>query len=638
MKIYRLTEIAIVFLALFAAVEEAGAAINITSPKPTDTLLIGSTVRISWTGAAKPVNVYYSDGSGKLLIDKDNALGFVDWTLPGNDSLHFAFSVEEAADHGTDLLWGVERAHDAEVRTCCISPDGKYALTAGRDGLVKLWNIDARKQEPELKLEGDVMIYGAAFLHSSDTIIVAFNNHIAIYNRNTKELDIRFWVSGFLDYAKFIEPHPTETRVALGTDHGILIVLNLKDMLASQVLLVPGNPNVYSVRFSPDGNYLIAGADDGKIYRYDWRKKELLGVYGKHEDATGQRTLVWSAASMPDNSRIVSGGADNRARVWNVADSTQLANLDAHSFYVRSVDISANGKEFLTASLDSTLRLWDASTYKEISPALNHNGQILFARYSSSGDSIITCGRDSSFKIWSKRMQTVAGDSVLCPALYPLIVKAQDCYAEPGEQVALAVTINKPFDTELNRKTYPKGELTLSVPYKSLQALPESSYPEAVKSNYNIKINAFQTVGSDTIARLNAKALVNGEIAEQIIPLAFELEGDPVYRPILNGGIIHVSEPCRPKEELSFVRGGKTLELESELVQNLLRIYTYGEGAWELSVFDASGNELITRRRNFPAGRRSEMEIDVSGLPGGVYFVRLAKRDERAVKAFLIAR
>jgi WD40 repeat protein len=59
-----------------------------------------------------------------------------------------------------------------------------------------------------------------------------------------------------------------------------------------------------------------------------------------------------------DGRRILSGGYDHTARLWDIATGKVVQRLEGHTNTVLCVAISANDRFAVTASQDKTLRLW----------------------------------------------------------------------------------------------------------------------------------------------------------------------------------------------------------------------------------------------------------------------------------------
>ena len=92
---------------------------------------------------------------------------------------------------------------------------------------------------------------------------------------------------------------------------------------------------VRSVAFSPDGQHIVSGSDDGTIRI--WNAKTGETAAGPFTGHTGP---VLSVAFSPDGQHIVSGSDDETVRVWNAkTGETAAAPFKGHSNWINSVEI-----------------------------------------------------------------------------------------------------------------------------------------------------------------------------------------------------------------------------------------------------------------------------------------------------------
>lgn len=119
---------------------------------------------------------------------------------------------------------------------------------------------------------------------------------------------------------------------------------------------------VYDLDFSPDGNLLAAGGQDG--YVHVWRRDDgaengwaTLGVL----DADAMRVEKVSFAL--DGRRIVVATADNGLRLFDVATGETIAMDDAEPLRdvrLSALAVSPDGTTFATGDADGGVRLWRA--------------------------------------------------------------------------------------------------------------------------------------------------------------------------------------------------------------------------------------------------------------------------------------
>ncbi|MGH3869317.1 MAG: WD40 repeat domain-containing protein, partial [Pseudonocardiaceae bacterium] len=71
---------------------------------------------------------------------------------------------------------------------------------------------------------------------------------------------------------------------------------------------------------------------------------------------------VWAVAWSPDGTRLLTGGTDSTARIWDATTAQPLHQLTGHTGGVWAVAWSPDGTRLLTGGTDSTVRVWDATS------------------------------------------------------------------------------------------------------------------------------------------------------------------------------------------------------------------------------------------------------------------------------------
>ena len=79
----------------------------------------------------------------------------------------------------------------------------------------------------------------------------------------------------------------------------------------------------------------------------------------------GHTEAVLAVAVSPDGRGIVTGSADNTARLWNAKTGAEMRVFEGHTKPVWAVAITPDGARIVTGSDDRTARVWDAHTGSE---------------------------------------------------------------------------------------------------------------------------------------------------------------------------------------------------------------------------------------------------------------------------------
>jgi WD40 repeat protein len=109
---------------------------------------------------------------------------------------------------------------------------------------------------------------------------------------------------------------------------------------------------VWGAAISPDAKTIAICGDHPFIRLIDADTGTIQGELQGHEQAAVRVEFS------PDGTRLVSGGWDNAARVWNVKERTLLKSFPADG-RVEGVAWSSDNKQVLSGSLDYKLRLFD---------------------------------------------------------------------------------------------------------------------------------------------------------------------------------------------------------------------------------------------------------------------------------------
>ena len=80
----------------------------------------------------------------------------------------------------------------------------------------------------------------------------------------------------------------------------------------------------------------------------------------------GHTGAVRSVCFSPDGKTVVSAGADETVRIWNVESGEVLQKLLGHTREVWLATFSPGGERIVTASWDRTVRIWETESGDEL--------------------------------------------------------------------------------------------------------------------------------------------------------------------------------------------------------------------------------------------------------------------------------
>lgn len=124
---------------------------------------------------------------------------------------------------------------------------------------------------------------------------------------------------------------------------------------------------------------------------------------GKEIILTGHAQEVLSLAMSPDGKSLVSGGADQTVRIWNLDSGRERLKIDlkrTFNNHVHTVAFSPEGAQVAAGCFDSLVHLWDAATGREIGHLKGHESWIASIAFTPDGKTLASAGQDSSIRLW----------------------------------------------------------------------------------------------------------------------------------------------------------------------------------------------------------------------------------------------
>ncbi len=264
-----------------------------------------------------------------------------------------------------------------QINSVRLDRTGNLLLLCSANRLASLWDLTAQMQLRQFNGHSHSVI-DSAFSASNKTLFtVSLDKSLRVWNLETgesiRELNVR-------SPLRALSLHPLQPLVAIAGDDGFLQVINADSNEIVKDLPFAGNVN--SVRFSPNGEYLAASVESGK-----------MAVWKVNDDF-----LLWRErnAEFPPNFDIqFSQGSDKlvfatrwECAVWSLESNAITAKHATHANAVRLLPLDQN---WLTAWSSRWIAKFD-----EQGVALNANAAPITAlALSSAGSEIAATVRDA---------------------------------------------------------------------------------------------------------------------------------------------------------------------------------------------------------------------------------------------------
>jgi WD40 repeat protein len=164
---------------------------------------------------------------------------------------------------------------------------------------------------------------------------------------------------------------------------------------------------VHSVAFSPDGQRVASGAEDGSIMVWEART-------GRKCFTVREKGAVSALAFSPDGKTLVSASGQREIKVRDARTGRPLRALSGHPGGVKSLAFSRDGSRLASASVDGTVKVFLTNTNREPFSFKGCPSGVTAIACNADGTRVAGACRDNKVRIWEAATgrEVLVGDHV----------------------------------------------------------------------------------------------------------------------------------------------------------------------------------------------------------------------------------
>lgn len=206
--------------------------------------------------------------------------------------------------------------------------------------------------------------------------------------------------------------------------------------LVPRVTISHNSSEIFTVRFSPDGNFLASGCADGAIRVFNVSNgKVAYNVEGGSSVALPTTCIRFRPITSSSQTKNVflAANAAGTVQHWHMTSGKCLHAFEDNENQVYALDYNDEGTQFATAGKDTCIRLYDEATktkiltlsgdsisnYSNTSPG--HSNRVFSVKFTHDEHLLLSGGWDNTVHIWDTRqggaVRTLYGPHICGDAL-----------------------------------------------------------------------------------------------------------------------------------------------------------------------------------------------------------------------------
>ena len=341
-----------------------------------------------------------------LFVKESNYVGRISSICFSPDDKRIAIGCDSGMVGVLDIQTGKKlltfKGHQYDVTSIAYMTDNTI-VTGSKDKTAKVWDASTGHEFLTFKRHEEEISFVTN--NGSDIVTGSGDGTVKMWNGAGEELlTIREPEGGFI-YAK-LSLH--NERIVTVDPYNTISIWDVKK--GNKLLKYMGpeynrqNSEMASACFSPDGSRIVTGSEDGNVRV--WSTMPYLELFTSDNAEQVLYDFVdfhteTSVCFSPDGKRIVTGGRNNTAKVWDAETGHELLTLIGHTDAVTSVCFSPDGKRIVISGYHKCAKVWDAETGHELLTLIGHTDAVTSVCFSPDGKRIVTGSYDGTTKFWS---------------------------------------------------------------------------------------------------------------------------------------------------------------------------------------------------------------------------------------------
>ncbi|XP_015113522.1 cilia- and flagella-associated protein 52 [Diachasma alloeum] len=267
-------------------------------------------------------------------------------------------------------------------------------FATGSKNDIRLWHLDTRKELLRITVPNFVCTC-LCFSYDGKLIMSAWNDGIVrAFRPQSGKLFFAIENAHVKAVSALCLTKDGKTLVTGGCDGQVRFWRILKNVQQLRALLKEHRGPITALHASQSDEEVVSSSTDGTCIIWDvmncCRKQVMMG-----------NTMHMSARFHPSGLQILTCGSDRKISYWETLDGSLIRETEGSTVgALNCLDISPDGRYFVTGGSDCLLKFWDYHTAEVTYVGTGHAAIITACKFDSKGTHIVSASADGAVIIW----------------------------------------------------------------------------------------------------------------------------------------------------------------------------------------------------------------------------------------------